>query len=1002
MATKLATSVDFSYLKNATRFTYDDESTVELYTKAIIDDNALSLIFFGDEQFDSLTDETLIQQMKDFANKEQSKHYLNISSADDLDYHLYRYKMGDVDSMNEFAKEMMNIVLSRPLSKSKDKALENGNGEFAEYCSWNGDRYDVKLTILIAIAARTVKGKLTPQMIRMFSNWVIEFDDREWKFPEYIEERSHGMIPAKTIKRYINLAKWTDGHIDWAKIAKSKIDSTEEKQVPPALKKEMARFGLDIIFDETVGYDHKRIWTQEELDTLVDYNFNDVLGTMVIGRNGMLLSELKARDMVRELYPYTSARATDISDIDRYTPADRDATSANLAGLQIVGPNRIRPKDWETVRYQFPVPVNYNPVGKSLDDILKEINDQETKVVDLLEYIKSKEEFIHPYFIDFFNHFRGKDTRDFKDDKAVKSSQPVTHQSTMNVPYYRDGKPVDSYCRVSTGGAHGATCANLHHKSPEQINQWIKTDEGVGALKENKFTVDATDIIHADWSSFYPVMAQKMGLYKTEEGVDRYSGVILHRFKVKDEATELVKAGRRDSPEFQQTQDVQLGLKLVLNAATGAGNMHSKFGLLPLDNKTLSMRLIGNMLIWTLGQRLTQAGAYIISTNTDGLFFMNIDEEAAEEVIRQYVIDYGMGVEPEMVKRFINRDVSTRMEFEGSDHDVAVVGGSLRHSIKLDFDRRSLGENVTYPLISGHAAIRYMADDLDWLRKPYNRNRMKMFIIEQLMKAKENPNAWYHVHVGTSSRRLTLNGERQQKINRVVLTKRGEKLGGENLAQLSKEHFIKVWNAYVDKSINSLAEITFDDLDGFQWSDDLLKQGLDLNNLRIDFIIKDKQAKGEVFLPTNTNKVHIPYIDDPTLDPEKYPTKKSVLDEQKLILESFASTKLGYYDDSLQAWKPIKMWKPSSKIANYPATIGQTLNTAAELEAFNYSLIDVDAYTDWAEQLLKPWKATADVPEIGLKKIDDTVVKTEAKPLRLSKKATEYARIEQLYRLPIN
>ncbi len=81
-----------------------------------------------------------------------------------------------------------------------------------------------------------------------------------------------------------------------------------------------------------------------------------------------------------------------------------------------------------------------------------------------------------------------------------------------------------------------------------------------------------------------------------------------------------------------------------MNNATGAGNQHNPYALLPVDNKTLSMRLIGNMLIWCLAQRLTQAGAYIISTNTDGIYFANMDIEESEKLIKEYVSVYGMVV----------------------------------------------------------------------------------------------------------------------------------------------------------------------------------------------------------------------------------------------------------------------------------------------------------------------------------------------------------------------
>src|SRR5699024_11787307 len=66
------------------------------------------------------------------------------------------------------------------------------------------------------------------------------------------------------------------------------------------------------------------------------------------------------------------------------------------------------------------------------------------------------------------------------------------------------------------------------------------------------------------------------------------------------------------------------------------------------------------MLIWYLEQRITQAGAYVIATNTDGIFLTNVSMEQAEQIARDYVEDYGMDVEPEPIDRFINRDTSDR------------------------------------------------------------------------------------------------------------------------------------------------------------------------------------------------------------------------------------------------------------------------------------------------------------------------------------------------------
>ena len=74
----------------------------------------------------------------------------------------------------------------------------------------------------------------------------------------------------------------------------------------------------------------------------------------------------------------------------------------------------------------------------------------------------------------------------------------------------------------------------------------------------------------------------------------------------------------------------------------------------------------------------------------------------------------------------------------------------------------------------------------------------------------------------------------------------------------------------------------------------------------------------------------------------------------------------GYY-------RPIEVWKPT-KLTNYTSNTGVLVNREADLENFDYSTIDVDAYTLWAAQLLDGWKVTGDIHELGVKRADDTVL----------------------------
>lgn len=973
----LLKEVDLSYKDNALRVSYDDESTLEVWSKAFIDDHSMSFMLFGDEQFDKLTNDNILKQMKDFASKQQSKKYLKINDPDELEYNVYRYYSND-ESIKQLVTDISSFLRCKPLSASIDVAKNKGNVNFVEYTSWNGSGYDVLLNVAILIAARSLKGNLTPKFIRFLSNIIIDYVGPEWRLGQHLEKLTGGVIKSRAFDTNLNLAKWSDGHIDFAKLAKASIENNSEKVVPPGLKKEMARFGLDIIIDETVTYETYRIWSDEELENFVEYNFNDVLGTKIIGENEVIVSELAARDATRKLYPYTSARAVNLANIHDNSPAVRDITSAQLAGLVLIGERKIRPIDWETVKYPFPLP--------------KADNKDEFEDQDLLDYILNKEKTIHPFFEEFFGYFRGKDTRDFNDDKKIKLGQPITHMAKMNMPYYRNGKPIDAYIRFSTGGAHGSTCAGLHKMSPSDIETWIRQDIGTGTQKENRFTVDKTGVIHADFASFYPVMASKMRIYETEEGIDRYSPMITHRKEVKHKAEKLKENDLTHTAEYVELQSLQLAFKLILNATTGAGNMHRPNTSLPLDNKTFSMRLIGNMLIWVLGQRLVDAGAFVISTNTDGLFVTGITKDDAKVVIDNYIADYGMPVDPEYVTRFINATTSTRVEFDHHEDVPSRAGGTLGHAIDLKFSPFSLGRNVSIPLISGNAVLDYMANDIDWLNKPYDRSRIVKYITDKLKEGNKNEQAWYHVHSGTKSQKLTANGHRLQKVNRVVFTKDGDKFGGENLRALSKVNYIPVWNAYVNREVNDLKDIKFEDVDFYEWNEPILEINTNFDSLKLDFLKKEGTGRDEKYIPQNIDLKPIPVYDDTV-----YKTKSAFELDQKEFLNTIPHKILGYYDTNTDSWQPLKAWKPSSKVTNYPVLVGTTLNTAESLENFDYSTINVDAYVRMAEEQLKLWKKTADVPELNMKKIDDTVIKELVVKKKKTKKSIEIDRLISFY-----
>ena len=923
-------SKTLSHLDNPLKVHYDIEVLPDVFTNLLMTKQKITVMIVADSHYDYITDEKIIGALS----------YLR----DDPDVIDLCEGQPEIEVRRFYESDESHDALMLDLMKFINcKTLWNDLSGYSltEYYGWNSARYD--LTMLIAafliLQSRkhaTGKSKLRPRELRAVSDTLIRYEGPEWLLYDEIESKNG--IPTRQMKLFSGYAAYADGHVDLAKIAKTE-DGGAESKFPPGLKKEMARYGLDIVIDESVSGESVSALTESEFLDLLRYNANDVLGTGLVGRNLIIRSSIETRDSVRKLYPYTSAKATPLDKVGVWAPAPRDATAANLAGLVLIGERRRKPVDNDAVSYKFPVP---------------------SGEVDLLEFMKKNEAFMHPDMYAFFDHFRGKDTRTKRDFWLVSRAQPITHGAMLNVPYYRDGKPTDAYIRVSTGGAHGSVMAGLSKMSEADIRAWIRAD--TSAVAAEKPTIDLRNVIHIDWSSFYPVMASKMGLYKTVDGVDRYTGIIDHRIKIKDSLPRL-KADWTEEHVIMQEQ--QMGLKFILNNATGAGNMRKKYSLLPVDNKTLSMRLCGNMHIWCLAQRLTQAGAYLIATNTDGIYITGLDLDAVNEVVNDYVELYGMDVEPEVVDRFINRDTSTRVEFEGDE--IINANGRLRHGLKMHYTDHAIGRNVPYPLVAAHAALEYMKDP-NWLTDPYDRSRLDA-IVERLHAESETPEAWYHIQVSSGKKRLFAGDERLGRINRVVMTTDGEQLRYESANKPVKAVLNEIIKyETVEEAVEALGLDPYSPIAGRKLvsvtkdEDGNLHRNDDLRVYKLMLDLSSKLEKGD-------------------------PAPKSTL------------PLLGLEDENGKL-EQLLFWSPSS-LTGYKSDKGEALNTRKSLQDFDMSKLDLKAYTDWAEDLLSGWKVTADIPEIGLKACDDTVVPRSASS-RVSggvKRARALAILEKMYRV---
>ena len=915
--------IDLSYKNGAPRYTYDIEILPDIFTFFAIGPNKILLILYL-EGGQKISEQQISDCLAKFVNEPGVKQATGLDKPV-VETHIL-YPDSNMFDFSMFVTKFINCNNWQPANSST----------ITEWAGWNSDHYDLPM---MAVARYLLGNKLfSAKNLKQISDLLINLDCKPWRIWEEIENQTCGLVWANKIKAIINRAKWCDGHIDWAKLCRAQ-DGGEEAKFPPGLKKEMAKAGLDIVIDENVSTNDYSTLSVPEILELVEYNANDVLGTFLVSQNQVLQAALKTRDTVRRMYPYTSAKNVSLEKINKYTPPERDTTTASLAGLMLIGEKRVRPMDYRVVSYDFPL-----PSGKT----------------DLLEYMKEHEKNMHPFVYEFFDHWRGNNTRDRYDEYRLKNSQPITHSAQMNMPYYHGDAPSDAYIRFSTGGAHGSIRAGLSGMSAEEVENWIRSD--ADSTGSNKPTIDCQNVIHLDWSSFYPTMASKMGLYMTKENVDRYTEIIKYRIDLKKRLPFDRTTWGDAEHALNEEQDA---LKLILNSATGAGNMHNPYALLPVDNKTLSMRLIGNMFIWCLGQRLASEGAFIISTNTDGLYVTNIELDKVNQIVDDYVAEYGMGVEPEIVDRFINRDTSNRVEF--THGEITSVRGRLRHGARLTYGDDTLGRNIQYPLAAGYAVLEYMKDP-EWLVKPYDRSIMES-IIDNIFAQNLGPEPWYNIHAGSKARRLTKNGEKLGKINRVVLTTdaTGGELGTIQSRKVTKSETVQILHQMALSHSNNLDQVC-EDL-GFDPAND------DPENQQIVVVYKHKNKGGEIEQLTG-------------------------LIESAVETGELVKGELGVYNSQTSQVDQLKIWK-DGVITGYPSHWGTVLNTRSDLEEFNLDWIDRAAYVRWAELLLETWKITNNIPELGMQKMDDRVgdpgETSGSQTRKVEKILEEKQKITQLY-----
>ncbi|PUB32519.1 hypothetical protein C8K30_1011045 [Promicromonospora sp. AC04] len=212
-------------------------------------------------------------------------------------------------------------------------------------------------------------------------------------------------------------------------------------------------------------------------------------------------------------------------------------------------------------------------------------------------------------------------------------------------------------------------------------------------------------VIHEDFTSYYPNLLRNMrAFYNPELGEDRYATI----FFEKERLGAALKTPGTSAQDRARLKTLREGTKLILNAASGAGDASHRTPI-RMNNQIISMRILGQLFSWRIGQAQTLAGARIISTNTDGLYSVvdggnGFDEATNNQVLAEHQAAIGIDIEPELMF-LISKDSNNRLELEPApagrsvaDSAILAAGGgtlachagptptkSLAHPAVIDF-----------------------------------------------------------------------------------------------------------------------------------------------------------------------------------------------------------------------------------------------------------------------------------------------------------------------------
>lgn len=454
-----------------------------------------------------------------------------------------------------------------------------------------------------------------------------------------------------------------------------------------------------------------------------------------IRKDRLNINSSSAQFATKSLCPYDHIK--DIPVVSFNYPAEEKAKELGVKQVNVLEEtknfffNLYQGPQFENIRQKFMLVYNYY---KSIEG--KNFNDSKGYQADYIDGCEGLDLSVH----------------------NLKDVPKITIDEGSFMPYFdKDGNPTSCYVIFSTGGVHGAEYNKalydadclLYEQSQRDLEEvkalypnpvdlrkaktvtladgreleykiFLKSGKRVAEseyreelmakpilastntkdmteLNKRYTWTSADEAHHEDFTSYYPNLLRMMrAFYNDGLGYDRYAEI----FQQKEDYGRLMKDKSLPEAKRDHYRILREGTKLILNSASGAADTLFENNI-RANNQIISMRIIGQLFSWRIGQAQVYHGSKVISTNTDGLYSV-MEKTLNNQILEKESKDIGVAIEPEPMF-LISKDTNNRIELTKKNGKIVGASGGTLGCRK--------GPNPTKAL--AHSAI------IDWALAEY-------------------------------------------------------------------------------------------------------------------------------------------------------------------------------------------------------------------------------------------------------------------------------------------